>query len=72
MGRTGYIRYTYEAKIQYLHVLGIWRTAWVGGRRYATVSQTMSDYITRSTRPSRFFSRALKNMGRPGYEASSV
>ena len=28
---------------------------WASGRRYATASQTASDYITRSTRPSRFF-----------------
>ena len=31
--------------------------------------QTTSDDITRSTRPSQFFSLTLKNMGRHGYEA---
>ena len=29
-------------------------------------------YITKSTRPSGFFSCTLKNMGRPGYEAMFV
>ena len=43
---------------------------WVSGWRYATTSQTVSDYITRLSRPSQFFSRMLKNMGRPGYEAT--
>ena len=32
--------------------------------------QVRNDYITKSTRPSRFFARVtLKNMGRPGDEA---
>ena len=35
----------------------------LSGWRYATTSQTMSHYITRSTRPSQFFSRMLENMG---------
>ena len=39
-------------------------------KMYATASQTASGYITRSTRPSRFLSRTLKNMERPGYEAN--
>ena len=43
---------------------------WVSGWRYATASQTASNYITRSTRSSRFFLHTLKSMhdmGRPGY-----
>ena len=51
--------------------LGTWKTAWVRGRGYTTAYQTASEYITRSTRPSRFFSCTLKNMGRPGYKARS-
>ena len=43
--------------------------AWTCGWRYAIMPQTTSNYITRSTRPSRFFSRALKNIRRPEYEA---
>ena len=31
-----------------------WWTAWVSGWRYATMSQTASNYTTRSTRPSQF------------------
>ena len=34
--------------------------AWASGQRYATAPQTASNYITRSTRPSRFFSRTLR------------
>ena len=51
------------------HGLATWLSAWVSGWKYATVPQTASDYITRLTRPSWFFLRTLKNMGRPGYEA---
>ena len=39
---------------------------WVG----RDAPQTISDYITRSTRPSQFFSRTLINMGRTGYKAN--
>ena len=34
------------------------------------MSQTASDYITRSTRPSRFSACNIENTGRPGYEAN--
>ena len=33
---------------------------WVSGWRYATAPQTASDYITRSTGPSQYFSHMLK------------
>ena len=33
-----------------------------------TCSPSKSDYITRSTRPSRFFAHTLKNTGRPEYK----
>ena len=39
------------------------RFAWVSGRGCATASQTMSDYITRSTRPSRFFTCNVEKHG---------
>ena len=48
------------------HGFATWLNAWASGRRYSTASATASDYITRSTWPSRFFSRTLKNMDREG------
>ena len=45
---------------------------WASRQRYMTGSQTTSDYITKSTRPSQFFSHMLRNMGRPGYEATII
>ena len=44
--------------------------AWASGWRYATASQTTSDYITRLTRPPDFFLHTLKNTGRPCCKAS--
>ena len=52
------------------HGFAMWLTAWASGWRYTTAPQTVSDNITRSTRPSQFISHTLKNMGRPGYEAN--
>lgn len=39
---------------------------------YATVPQTAGDYITKSIRPSLFFSLTFKNMERPGFEVYSA
>ena len=36
---------------------------WVSGRRYISTAKTAPDYITKSTRPSRFFLLTFKNMG---------
>ena len=44
--------------------LSMWPTAWMSGRRYATVPQTLSNYITSLTRPSWFFLRTLKQHGK--------
>ena len=44
---------------------------WASGRRFYTTSKTASDYITRSTRPSRFLACNIEKLGvRPGCEAT--
>ena len=48
------------------HCFTTWLTVLVSGRRYIIASQTTSNYITWSTKPSWFFSHTLQNMGGPG------
>ena len=54
------------------HGLATWLTAWASGQKYITTPQAVSNYITRSIRPSDFFSRTLKSMGRPGYQTTWI